>query len=160
MKTPTTDEILQSIYMGYVYPTFDEFGNISGHLSRDIGNDFNLQWLKLAEDFVASAAKSDQAFDIDKSMTGVVLKKEYLCGKIFYDLYRCLRGCSNPPQHEISEAAQTLSDHVIKLGINLAGLTGNPLSIISAGFLEGDLINSLVTRTREALKRPNYQKHW
>ncbi|MFZ1548574.1 MAG: hypothetical protein WAT12_16005 [Candidatus Nitrotoga sp.] len=159
MKNPTIDEILQSIYMGYVYPTFDAFGNVNGNLSCDIGNGSILQWLKLAEDFVASAAKSDKAFDIDKGMEGMVLKKKNHCGTLFYDLCGHLRGLSNPPQHEMSEEAKILSDNAIKLGLHLANFTGNPLSIISAGVLEGDLINSLVTRTRESLKRPRYKKH-
>lgn len=60
--------------------------------------------------------------------------------------------------YEISENARVLMDTVISLNLHKARFSGDPLLIINAdGLLEGELINTLVIRLREAIKQKKFK---
>jgi hypothetical protein len=182
-KKLTTDDIFDSIWYDYHYPDANTNANSHGYahwvLSQDVQDQQDLVYcLRLAEQFVECAAKSTELpFELDKTLDGAILKKVNRPGELFYDLLRQqnanvgIPGAGNPYfssfkiqnfdrlpfGYEVSEYASTLHFVASQLNLNRAYFMGDPMSKIAEGLREGELINSLVTRLREAIKRKNFK---
>jgi hypothetical protein len=181
LTKPTADDVFESILYNYLYPCTDTIKNtVHWIFSQDIKDEQSLRCMELEENFVESVAKSKELpFVFDKSMEGTIIKKGNRLGELFYDLlvqqnvspanlnsYLVstnfkIRAISHPPytpRYEESENLKVLASVAEALNLNHANFTGNPMSKISnEGLLEGELINSFVTRLREAMKRKSFK---
>lgn len=179
LTKPTTRDALESIWLDYHYPIVNGTQWI---LSQDIQNEQPIAYMDAVEQFVESVAKSEELpFIFDKNFEGITLKKPNNLGELFYNLlkqhnknvvnpseFKTINVLSNTfrirysyqvrHKYEISENMEILYDVASNLNLNIANFTGNPmLKITNDGLLEGELINSFVTRLREATKRKSFK---
>jgi len=178
-----TDDIFESIFLDYLYPDANPNSSINGLThwvqSQDVQDQqFLITCLELAEEFVECVAKStDLPFEFDKILEGARLKKKNRPGKLFYDLLWQQNDSPINPEvgnpnlnsfkiqnfiriqfkYEVSENSKLLYNIASELNLNGVFFTGNPMSNIASGLLEGELINSLVIRLREAIKRKGFK---
>ena len=179
LTKPTTRDALDSIWWDYRYP-----GDLQWVHSQDIQNEQPIAYWEAVEQFVESIAKSTEpAFVFNKNFAGTTLKKSHRLGKLFYDLlglhnknivnssefkpynpefsntFRIRYNYSVRNKYEVSENMKIFYTVASDLNLHLAHFTGNPMSKISNDglVLEGELINSFVTRLREATKRKSFK---
>jgi len=183
-KKPTAQDVFESIFCDYQYPSINTSGNINWILSQDIGNSEYLSCMELEELFVDRVAKStDLPFVFDKTLDGTVLKKVNPLGSLFYDLLRRYNGIAVNPdktnpclifpvpakfitfnfykhcKYEVSENLKILRAIATDL-LNIVNFTGNPMQNLTPDYrlLEGELINSFVIRLRDAAKQKSFKK--
>jgi len=180
-KKLTTQDVFKSIWMDFLYPINNtNTRTIDWILSQDIQNQQSLFCIELAEQLAESAPKSNKLpFVLERSFTGTILKMQNPPAQLFYNwlvqqnaiavnpdqvdpspflatfkIGNCDHVQNKKSRYEVSENAKILYSIASDMNLHRANFTGNPLSIIGAdGLLEGDLINCLVTRLREATKR-------
>lgn len=149
----TDDELIHAVFMDGFFQSTDNYGQQNWYQTQDITFD-TLVRIKREYDFVEVVRRSKSlAFEIERSMTGSILRKSTLLARYFYELLETPKG-DTPPKHELSEHSEILGDTAIKLNLPNVQFTGNPLAIINAdGLLEGELVNAFITRLREAARR-------
>ena len=182
LTKPTTHDALESIWWDYHYPIINVHDNIEWELSQDFQNEESLAYLEAVEHFVDSIAKSsDLPFIFDKNFAGTTVKKPNDLGELFYRLlgqqnkqianpkefkpysehpntFKIRYGYSVRHKYKVSENMESLYFLAGELQLNCANFTGDPLSkITNDGLLEGELINSLVTRLQETTKRKSFK---
>lgn len=183
LTKPTTRDALESIWWDYHYPFTNGHGNISWILSQDILNEESPDYLETVEHFIDSIAKSSELpFIFDKNLAGITLKKPNNLGEQFYKLlglqnkqivnpgefkpnsahpntFKIRYGYSIRHKYQVSENMEILYFFASELNLNHVYFTGNPMSKITNDglLLEGELINSFVTRLREATNRKSFK---
>ncbi|ASF45231.1 hypothetical protein [Methylovulum psychrotolerans] len=176
VKKLTTRDLFESIWHNYQFPVNTHDRNYSLVISQDIQNVQVLVCMELEEQFVENVAKStDLPFTFEKTLQGTDLKKENRLGKLFYEMLRLQnateanQGWSNKHlitfktrnfvqhKYEVSENLNILYAVAGELNLHIATFCYDPLSKMGEGLLEGELINSFVTRLRETTKRKNFK---
>jgi|GEM_PF-1863658 len=177
LEKPTTHDLIETILDQHSYPDPDATGHAPNwRLSSDIEDERSIQCMELEELFVDCVAKSKELpFVFEKTLNGTTLKKENRLGKLFYELLSFHDETANPDgrnrhsrspttfktskgweykNYEVSENLQILHSVAAALDLGRANFNYNPMSEMGdPGLLEGELINSFVTRLREATKQ-------
>ena len=178
----TTTDLFDGIWFDYFYLTTNTTGQIYWIASQDIQyQPYLITCLELAEKLVESVAKSAELpFIFDKSLEGTRLIKKNRLGELLYELIAKQNVRPESPnsveipfrfsvpfkienfdraqyRYEVSENLKILHTVASDLKFNCLNFTGNPISEIIPGLLEGELINSLVIRLREATKRKSFK---
>lgn len=177
LEKPTTRDLFETILDQYSYPVTDATGHAPDwRLSSDIQDVRSIECMELEERFVDCVAKSTELpFVFEKTLNGTTLKKENRLGELFYELLSLQDEATNPDgrnQHlklpttfkiiyggrykhyEVSENLQILHSVAAALDLGKANFYCDPtLEMGDHWVLEGELINSFVTRLREATKR-------
>lgn len=154
MAIPKLQTIYQSIVAYAYYPFLsDGDGNTTYHFTKDLIDNAYLDNMQQIEQFVAAIGESDTpAFTIDRNFSGKSIASQSKWAEGLHTSLLRIRLVPNNPNNQHSEGIQIFYDKYRELGLSEANFFGNPLREISAdGLLEGDLINSLVIRVREAL---------
>ena len=149
----TAEDVYQAILADHCFRFIGVNGFLYWKQSKDLSN-HTLERIIREYDFVESVSKSSSpAFVFEKTLSGSTLTKSLPIARSFYDLLAVLKG-DTPPLHDTNEYSKILTEVALRLNFPSAQFSGNPLSPISIdGLLEGELINTLVARLREAAKR-------
>jgi len=159
-KNTTTHDVFDSIMLHYCYPT--------NMLSQDAIHRDYIMFLELIEQFFDSATKPSalQPFIFDRSLEGITLKKENPLGKLFYKLLVINNNFIDKninlfifyKNYELSEKANILLELASHLKFNEIIFTNNPITQSNnEGLREGDLINTFVSRLREASEKKYFK---
>ncbi len=144
--------VLPDLRIGHM----DYFPDGSMYHSRDIQS-LNPELFALAERFRQLVAQSDSlAFDLERRIVGTCLKTtQHELAEIGYELLRFI-GYQCPPRHEVGEALKILLRVLSDMCMTPIVPTGRPLNVIGPdGFCEGELINNIIVRAREAFAHPH-----
>lgn len=181
-KKPSTEAVFKSIWYDYLYP--NPIRNDEWILSQDIQDQqLLIECLELAEQFVERVAKSTECpFIFDKTLNGTFLKKVNISGKLFYNLLRYQNESALNPgglnsqirpsatfkiqnfdrvkfHYEVSEYSKIIYTVATELNLNSVPFSYDPMSKLGIeGLLEGEFINSFVTRLRDAMSRKRFKE--
>ena len=149
----TSEDVYQALSADYHFQTVGIDGATYFQQSKDLSS-VSLARIIQEHEFVEAVSKSSgPAFVFEKTLSGSKLTKSLPISRSFYDLLEIPKG-DTPPLHEPSGYSKVLSEVALRLNLPSAPFSGNPMSMISVdGLLEGELVNTLVARLREAAKR-------
>ena len=149
----TSEDVYQALLADYHFQTIGIDGATYFQKSKDLSS-VSLARIIQEHEFVEAVSKSSgPAFVFEKTLSGSTLTKSLPISRSFYDLLAIPKG-DTLPSHEPSGYSKVLSEVAHRLNLPSAQFSGNPLSPISVdGLLEGELVNTLVARLREAVKR-------
>ncbi|AFL72650.1 hypothetical protein [Thiocystis violascens] len=144
---------IHSIQIAYTFQSTDQ----SWCVSKDIQG-FSSVRAEFEERLVRHIAKSNKlAFTINRTATSLDIKTEQPFSQLVYDLLR-LPQAHYPPMMEVSESSKIIAHVLRALNLNNINFTGDPGTVIGEnGFLEGELINNIIIRIREAAKGNEYK---
>lgn len=147
------EDVYQAILADHCFRFIGVNGFLYWQQSKDLSN-HTLERIIREYDFVESVSKSSSpAFVFEKTLSGSTLTKSLPIARSFYDLLAVLKG-DTPPLYDTNEYSKILTEVALRLNFPSAQFSGNPLSPISIdGLLEGELVNTLVARLREAAQR-------
>ena len=153
----TANNVFQRIHDDFIYVVVDQRGHADYFLSSDIGPAAAMEWMKQEELFVDLVAKSEQpAVEYEKTLAGTTCRRITPIGEELYRILHVPSRC-NPPNQQISEALKLWEEVKQRLNIRSAVYSGNPMSVIANGLLEGEFLNVIITRLREGTRRKRYQ---
>ena len=180
-KKPSIREVIDSVLWTFGYPSKDQYGQESYWLSQDFNHQESMAYMEAAEQFVECILKAKELpYFIERTIQGKSVKKINNLGDLFYQVLRfqnksivtekIFRPNSWFPysftvryahdsfnRYEVSEYLKVLYYFASELNLNAINFTFNPATIISDGLLEAELINSLIHRISEALKRDSFK---
>ena len=140
-----------------LYYTANHQGNLLTWQSQD--RPFNLISNLIAKhDFVEQVSNTEgEVFTFEKTVSQVSLKKSSLLAPQLYEIDFLCRWAT-PRNCLLSDHFSLFDRTAIDLGFDNAQLTRNPLSsILKDGLLEGELLNTFVSRLRSGSKRKSFK---
>lgn len=153
-----TGNVFQLISENFNYWNLDQTGALIRCQSTNQGMPWPLGAMPLIESFVANAIKTtDLPFVFDKTLAGTELLRTNPLGREIYPLlgmpYRL-----EIPKYEASEHAKLFLSVAERLSLAKATISNNPMAIVSAdGVREGEVLNALVIRLRDAAGKKDFQ---
>lgn len=157
-KMNGTDSIIQPICDNFQYWSLDQFGMPIRYQSTNQGMPWPLHAIPLMESFVSNTIKSaDLPFVFDKTLAGTELLRINSLGREIYSLFATPYRLEFP-KYEASEYAKLFLSVAERLNLAKATISNNPMAMVSAdGVREGEYLNALVIRLREAAGKNNFQ---
>lgn len=151
------EEIQIAMQQDFYFPIFDRNGNFYLSHTQDISTEA-LKRLFLEREFVELVKKTKgPVFSFEKTIQGTKLLSESSLAKRFYELLSFPSG-KIPEGFEPSENVNILRETIKRLNLQSLELSGNPMSVVGqSGVLEGEIVNSLITRLRESITSKSYK---
>lgn len=152
-----SEEIQIAMQQDSYFPIHDRNGNFYRNHSQDI-SDEALKRLFLEHEFVELVKKTKgQVFSFEKSIQGTKLLSQSGLAKRFYELLSNPSG-KIPAGFEPSENVNILGETIKRLNLQKIEFSCDPMTVVGhGGVLEGEIVNSLVTRLRESITSKSYK---
>lgn len=152
-----SEEIQIAMQQDFHFPISDRNGNWYLNRTQDISNESLLR-LVLEHEFVELVKKTKgPVFSFEKSIQGTKLLSQSGLAKRFYELLSIPSG-KVPAGFEQSENVNILSETIKRLNLHTLEFSCDPMGIVGqGGVLEGELVNSLITRLRESMTANSYK---
>uniref|UniRef100_Q47FJ1 Uncharacterized protein n=1 Tax=Dechloromonas aromatica (strain RCB) TaxID=159087 RepID=Q47FJ1_DECAR len=152
-------DIAKTVCDSFTYLVKNNSGLLEWHCSQHAP--FLNQVLGLLEDEKLAkrlTPSDDLGFVFERGLAGTKLRKVTQTGHAFASWIRLPTLTQPPPGYQQGEILNLIRQQA-KLHLGKITFSGNPLAMVNpTGTLEGELVNTFLVRTREALLRPSTRK--
>ncbi len=151
------EETQIAMQQDFYFPILDRNGKFYRNHSQDISNEA-LKRLVMEHEFVELVKKTKgPVFSFEKSIQGTSLLSQSVLAKRFYELLSNPSG-KIPAGFEQSENVNILGETIKSLNLQNIEFSCDPMTVVGqGGVLEGEIVNSLITRLRESTISKSYK---
>lgn len=152
-------DVVQRIIEDYTIPVNNQHGGINFLLSRDIGAIEGIVTQVQIHNLVQQIAKSEQpAVKFETTIHGKTCLAITAIGNELYRILLSQHRFIRPPRQVLSDEINLWDEITCRILGSNAHFLGDPMYPINGqGEIEGELLNSLVIRLREATRRKAYK---